>query len=138
MTAWADACAMEVSTLKRALAKIERHPEQEEMIPFSTIKTALFGEQHVEEVKNARLRNEKLEREAAVANGELLSADFVTEWIQSNAVIPISNLLNAMPMMLAQACNPQDPERARKAIFEWREKVMKPALLKAMMKGVKQ
>lgn len=82
--------------------------------------------------ESQRLLNEvkrkKLERLERMAKNELVTMSEVDPWLMANYVTPMMNILASAPHTLAPACNPTDPGTATKAIDDWIENTMKPAM----------
>src|SRR5690349_20646835 len=103
LQAWADAASMDPSTIKRALARLDYKPVPHELIPFTVIRRALFGDFYLARLKGQELLNEKLQVETEIARKSVIPREDVATFIR-NTFAPVREDIVSLPGQLAARC----------------------------------
>lgn len=135
LQAWATALGMERRTLESRLTRAEyQAPKQGGKIPARVIYVALVGDKEAEQVRALKLDNEERERNAKRETGELFPLADLEAWLSQHYLVPMSNVFAGMAAAIDTRCNSQDPAQARRAIEDYVEGTVKPALRAALEK----
>lgn len=134
LQSWAVELKMDRKTLETRLRAIDFEWSAGEEISARVVFEALLGSKETEEIRGKRLDNEEKERQAAVEVGTLFPMAELEPWIVERYIIPMSNIFSGMGAAIDTRCNPQHPEVARRAIEDYIESAVKPALKQGLEK----
>lgn len=83
----------------------------------------------------AQLR--KMERDEKRKDSDLISLGECEAWIAQHYLVPMANVFAGMAAAIDTRCNPADPTMARKAIDDYIEGTVKPALRSHVEQAIK-
>jgi hypothetical protein len=85
--------------------------------------SALYGDDRLERLKFLKLRNQKLEIDEKVRSEDLIDSEKFFK-ILNDTLLPVRQLLMAMPHRCAVLCNPSDHQLAFQALKQWVSEAM--------------
>jgi len=130
LNAWASEMGIDQQTLERRLVRsgYTRPASGWGQVSFKKIYVAIMGDEQAEKIRNLKADADRKEREEQVAKGELFPMAELEPWLVQNYVQPMAAIMGSAPSTLDTRCNPEHPEIARRALSEWFEGMVKPAL----------
>jgi hypothetical protein len=105
-------------TLRRGLHAIGAPTEKGTLHDLVTIYKALAGDLKGAKAREALANAIAKERENRIADRELIPVEENLAW-QERVLGPVRARLMALPGVMAQRCNPSDPNFAQAALDEW-------------------
>ena len=120
VTQWAQSIGMDRHTLESRMIKADVPiPAVGMHISAKEIIKALWGDEQAEKVRGMKLDNDAKEKEARIADGELVDINEVEALLTQRVLSVLRPRILALPTTVDVACNKEHPDLARQVLSEW-------------------